>query len=112
MLSGLIRCGWESLKVFFQGNFPEEGAVHGAVIAIQTFGDFLGFNPHLHILCSDGCFYWERMTYVRRSQKSYINPGRAKKRKLLTPWNGWMPCVLMCRIKGNRWFGIMATIVM
>jgi hypothetical protein len=27
------------------------------VIAIQTFGDFLGFNPHLHILISDGCFY-------------------------------------------------------
>jgi hypothetical protein len=27
------------------------------VIAIQTFGDFLGFNPHLHILISDGCFH-------------------------------------------------------
>ncbi len=26
------------------------------MIAIQTFGDFLGFNPHLHILISDGCF--------------------------------------------------------
>jgi hypothetical protein len=29
----------------------------GAVIAIQTFGDFLGFNPHCHILVTDGCFY-------------------------------------------------------
>ena len=28
----------------------------GAVVAIQTFGDFLGFNPHCHILCTDGCF--------------------------------------------------------
>jgi hypothetical protein len=27
-----------------------------AVASIQTFGDFLGFNPHLHILCADGCF--------------------------------------------------------
>ena len=27
------------------------------MIAIQTFGDFLGFNPHCHILCTDGCFY-------------------------------------------------------
>jgi hypothetical protein len=26
------------------------------VIAIQTFGDFLGFNPHCHLLCTDGCF--------------------------------------------------------
>ena len=29
----------------------------GAVIAIQTFGAFLGFNPHCHILCTDRCFY-------------------------------------------------------
>jgi len=36
---------------------PEEGAVPGAVIAIQSFGDFLGFNPHLHVLISDGCVY-------------------------------------------------------
>jgi hypothetical protein len=23
---------------------------------MQTFGDFLGFNPHCHILVTDGCF--------------------------------------------------------
>jgi hypothetical protein len=28
----------------------------GAVIAMETFGDFLGFNPHCHILAMDGCF--------------------------------------------------------
>jgi len=33
----------------------------GAVIAIQSFGDFLGFNSHLHVLASDGCFYGEGM---------------------------------------------------
>ncbi len=22
----------------------------------KTFGDMLGYNPHLHILCADGCF--------------------------------------------------------
>jgi len=38
--------------------------VPGAVIAIQTFGDFLGFNPHLHVLCSDGCFYGDGMFQV------------------------------------------------
>ena len=27
-----------------------------AICSIQTFGDFLGFNPHLHILTADGCF--------------------------------------------------------
>ena len=28
----------------------------GAAIGIQTFGDLLGFNPHCHVLCTDGCF--------------------------------------------------------
>jgi len=36
---------------------PEAGAVPGAVIAIQSFSDFMGFNPHLHVLGTDGCFY-------------------------------------------------------
>ena len=55
LLSGLSRCAWETLKLFFQDAFTEDGAVPGAVVAIQSFGDFLGFNPHLHILCSAGC---------------------------------------------------------
>jgi hypothetical protein len=59
LLSELSRCAWETLKVFFQETVSEEGAVPGVVIAIQSFGDFLGFNPHLHILCTDGCFYGE-----------------------------------------------------
>jgi len=36
---------------------PQRGAVPGVVIAIQTFGDLLGFHPHCHVLCTDGCFY-------------------------------------------------------
>ena len=46
---------------------PEEDAVPGAVIAIQSFGDFLGFNPHLHVLISDGCFYVNGMFMVAPS---------------------------------------------
>ena len=52
------------MKEFFKETVPENGAVPGAVIAIQTFGDFLGFNPHLHVLCSDGCFYGEGLFRV------------------------------------------------
>ena len=47
--------------MFFQEAMPEEGSVPGAVVAIQSFGDFLGFNPHLHILGTDGCFYGKGM---------------------------------------------------
>ena len=64
LLSDLSRCGWESLKVFFHEAVPEENAVPGAVIAIQSFGDFLGFNSHLHVLASDGCFYGQGMFRV------------------------------------------------
>ena len=64
LLSELSRCAWESLKVFLQQSVPEMDAVPGAVIAIQTFGDFLGFNPHCHILCTDGCFYGNGMFRV------------------------------------------------
>jgi len=64
LLSELSRCAWETLKKFFQEAAlvgdpvlgREKGAVPGAVIAIHSFGDFLGWHPHLHILCTDGCF--------------------------------------------------------
>jgi Putative transposase len=42
--------------VHLKSTAPGEDGVLGAVIAIQTFGDFLGFNPHCHILSTDGCF--------------------------------------------------------
>lgn len=57
LLADLSRCAWESLKVFLQEAVPENDPIPGAVIAMQTFGDFLGFNPHAHILMTDGCFY-------------------------------------------------------
>ena len=60
LLAALSRCAWESLKVFMQQAVPEKEPLPGAVIAMQTFGDFLGFNPHCHILLTDGCFYGEK----------------------------------------------------
>ena len=49
----------------------------GTVSAIQTFNDFLGFNPHLHILATDACFYGNGVfrvgTELRRVRR--IQPG-------------------------------------
>jgi hypothetical protein len=56
LLSELSRCTWETLRVFFGEAVPQGDGVPGAAIAIQTFGDLLGFNPHCHVLCTDGCF--------------------------------------------------------
>jgi len=64
LLSDLSRCGWEVLKSFYTTGERDSRAVPGAVVAIQTFGDFLGFHPHLHILVSDGCFHENGMFSV------------------------------------------------
>lgn len=50
--------------MFLKETVSEEEAVPEAIIAIQSFGDFLGFNPHLHVLVSDGCFYGQGMFRV------------------------------------------------
>jgi hypothetical protein len=60
----LSRCTWESLKLFLREEVSERSPIPGAVIAIQTFGAFLGFNPHLHVLMTDGCFYGKGMFRV------------------------------------------------
>ena len=65
LLSDISRCGWEALKAFYKTGVRDATAVPGAVVAIQTFGDFpLGFHPHLHILVSDGCFHENGMFSV------------------------------------------------
>jgi len=64
LLSELSRCGWESLKGYFRLVSRDPKAVPGAAVAIQTFGDFLGFNSHLHVLISDGCFHESGMLTV------------------------------------------------
>jgi hypothetical protein len=39
-----------------QETVPKNEPLCGAVIDLQTFGDFLGFNPCGHILIKGGCF--------------------------------------------------------
>ncbi len=59
LLSKLSQCVWKVLSVYLTHAVSDEDAVAGAVIAIQSFGDFLGFHPHAHVLATDGCFYGE-----------------------------------------------------
>jgi hypothetical protein len=59
LLSKLSQCVWKVLRVYLKHAVCDEDAGPGAVIAIQSFGDFLGFHPHAHVLVTDGCFYGE-----------------------------------------------------
>ena len=52
------------LGIFYKNAVNKDDAIPAADASIQTFDNFLGFNPHLHILTSDGCFGDSDMFYV------------------------------------------------
>jgi hypothetical protein len=64
LLCALSRCAWETLKQYLQEVLPETDVQPGAVIAVQTFGGPLEFNPHCHVLLADGGFYGRDMFRV------------------------------------------------
>ncbi len=55
LLSQLSRCAWKVSSLYLKQGVSLDDPEPGAVIAVQTFGDFLNFNPHLHI-ATNGCF--------------------------------------------------------
>lgn len=56
LLAGLSWCAWIVLSLYLTGATSLEDAKAGAAIAVQGFGDFQNFNPHLHVIATDGCF--------------------------------------------------------
>ena len=42
---------------------------------VMRAGDFIGFNPHAHILVTDGCFYGNKGMFL-----------------VAPPWNGCPTC--------------------
>lgn len=57
IIKELSRISWEIVKEYYRSTCKKAGASPAAVAVIQTFGDFLSFNPHIHILAADGFFY-------------------------------------------------------
>lgn len=56
LLAKLSICAWKVMNTYLKSVVSDEAAVPGASIAVQTYGDFLNFNPHLHAITTDGCF--------------------------------------------------------
>jgi len=56
LLKDLAKIAWEVLSCYYKNSVSKEGTTPAAICSIQTFGDMLGFNPHLHILAADGVF--------------------------------------------------------
>ncbi len=57
LLAKLSRCAWKVLNLYLTQAVPYDDAKAGAAVAVQSFGDFQNFHPHLHVLATDGCFY-------------------------------------------------------
>ena len=64
LLKDLSRISWETVRDYYRGTCIKEGGNPAAVAVIQTFGDFLSFNPHIHILAADGCFCGDGFFYA------------------------------------------------
>jgi len=46
----LFRCAWKALATCLKAGVSYSDAVPESVVAVQTFGDFQDFNPHLLII--------------------------------------------------------------
>jgi ribosomal protein S27E len=57
LLTKLSRCAWKVLNLCLTQAVPYDDAKAGTAVAVQSFGDFQNFQPHLHVLATDGCFY-------------------------------------------------------
>jgi len=64
LLKDLSRISWETVRNYYISTCRKEDVNPAAVAVIQTFGDFLSFNPHIHILAADGCFSTDGFFYV------------------------------------------------
>ena len=66
LLAKLSICAWKVMNAYLKSVVPHDDAVPGASIAIQTYGDFLNFNPHLHAITTDGYFLMTAPSKSRR----------------------------------------------
>ena len=57
LLAKLSRCAWKVLNLYLTQDVAYDDAKAGAAVAVQSFGNFQNFHPHLHVLATDGCFY-------------------------------------------------------
>jgi hypothetical protein len=72
-----------------------------AAASIQTFGDFLSFNPHLHILACDGCFGRGGIFYASHSDTNAEELEPLFRYKLLSMLKRKRLTVYSCKINDN-----------
>jgi hypothetical protein len=56
LLGQLCLAARDSLKSFLREQLCLPDGQVGMILVIHTFGEYLGWHPHLHLLCADGLF--------------------------------------------------------
>ncbi|MBT8362718.1 MAG: hypothetical protein HKP41_05775 [Desulfobacterales bacterium] len=56
LLGKLSQCAAKSLTKYFKLILGKQTGIPGVVLAIQSFGDYARWHPHLHALVADGLF--------------------------------------------------------
>ena len=56
LLGQLCLVARDSLKIFLREQLSLPDGQVGMILVIHTFGEYLGWHPHLHLLCADGLF--------------------------------------------------------
>jgi hypothetical protein len=57
LLGELAICAWRAIRLYFKVYYDDcEPVLPGAVGFIATAGEFLNWNPHIHVLLTDGAF--------------------------------------------------------
>ena len=64
LLKELSKISWEVIGDYYISTCIKDDGKTAAVAVIQTLGDYLSFNPHMHILAADGCFGRDGLFYV------------------------------------------------
>lgn len=64
LLGKLAKCAITSLTRFFQTVLNKKYGIPGIALAIQSFGDYARWHPHLHALVADGLFTESGYFYV------------------------------------------------
>ncbi len=56
LLGELSRCAWKTVRDLYRAGLRDRHAVPGMVVSIQTYGDLVNWQPHLHALVGAGVF--------------------------------------------------------
>jgi len=95
-LAKLSICAWKVMNTYLKSVVSDETGVPGANIAVQTYGDFLNFNPHLHAITTDGCFlndgsFKAAPGFILEDLEEilFTHPKTGSPGKFLQHWTGW-----------------------